>query len=204
MKLRVLTLHFGGAPYLAISREINEQYCRRHGLELIVATPLADGRHPLWSKVPRALEALHDCDAALYIDGDAVFVDHSRGPDFLLERLEPTRAMLVGEDFTPSVANTGVWLIRNCPEGHAILRDWSLAPEIDASLAFRWPVDEAGFNEQVLPRHRAAIELVARSEIDLVKGDFIRHHMAEPARAKAIRLRRERKCLANRYGWRSP
>jgi hypothetical protein len=137
----------------------------------------------------------------LYIDGDAVFVDHDRGPEFLLDRFAPALAMLIGEDFTPGVANTGVWLVRNSADGRAILRDWSLATEADPSLAFRWPVDEAGFNEQVLPRHRGAIDLVPRSELDLVKGDFIRHHMAEPVGAKTLRLERERRRLARRYGW---
>ena len=201
MRLRVLTLHFGGAPYLAISRELNELYCRRHGLELVVASAIEDGRHPLWSKVQRVREALDDCDALLYIDGDAVFVDHERSPDVLVGRLAPNHAMLIGEDFTSGVANTGVWLLRNCSDGHAILRDWSLAPAVDPSLAFRWPVDEAGFNEKVLPRHRAAIGIVSRSELDFVKGDFIRHYMAEPARAKTIRLERERKRLSSRNGW---
>lgn len=201
MKLRVLTLHFGGAPYLAISREINERYCRRHGLELVVAAPLADGRHPLWSKVPRALEALAGVDVVLYIDGDAVFVDHERSPDIVLEHLTLTQAMLIGEDFTPGVANTGVWLVRNSDQARAVLRDWSLAPEADRSLAFRWPVDEAGFNEQVLPRHRDAIRIVSRAELDFVKGDFVRHHMAAPVRAKTLRLEREHRYLARRYGW---
>jgi len=199
VKLRVLTLHYGDAPYLAASREINERYCRRHGLELVVAGPLDDERHPLWSKVPRALEALRDCDALLYIDGDAVFVDHTRGPEFLLERLPPGRALLIGEDFTPGIANTGVWLVLNTLEGRAILDDWSRTPDSDPSLAFRWPVDEAGFNERILHRHGRAVELVPRSELDLVKGDFIRHHMAEPLRAKTIRLERERRSLARRY-----
>jgi len=200
VRVRVLTLHFGGAPYLQVSRDINERYCRRYGLEFIVAPALNNGRHPAWSKVARALGLLGDCDALLYIDGDAVFVDHARGPQVLTERLTPTRAMLVGEDFTRGVANTGVWLLRNSTEGHAILRDWSLAPEVDPSLTFRWPVDEAGFNEQVLPRHRDAIDFIPRSELDLVKGDFIRHYMAEPAAAKTIRLQRERKCLERRSG----
>lgn len=204
MKLRVLTLHFGEAPYLAASRAINERYCRRHELEFVLAAPLDDGRHPLWSKVPRALEALPGSDAVLYIDGDAVFVDHERSPEVLLDRLASPRAMLIGEDFTRGVANTGVWVVSNSTEGRAILRDWSLAPEADPSLAVRWPVDEAGFNEVVLPWHRNTVQLVPRAELDLVKGDFIRHHMAEPARAKAMRLERERRHLARRYGWAAP
>ena len=190
MKLRVLTLHFGEAPYLQISHEINERYCRRYGLEFVVGAPRDDRRHPLWSKVPLALEALRDCDALLHIDGDAVFVDHGRGPELLVERLAQERSMLIGEDFTSGVANTGVWLVRNTSEGRAILRDWSRAPDLDPSLAFRWPVDEAGFNEQILPRYRNAIDLVPRGDLEPREGRLHppphgRAHASEddPARA---------------------
>lgn len=201
MRIRVLTLHFGGAPYLPISHEINRQYCERHGLEFVVADDLDDGRHPLWSKVARARAALAGVEAVLYIDADAVFVDHERGPEHLLERLPRTRAMLIGEDFTPGAANTGVWVVRNTLAGETILDAWDRVPQYRPELAHRWPVDEAGFNAEVLPFYRYAIELVPRAELDLVRGDFIRHHMKDHERGKTLRLKRERTDLATRYGW---
>ena len=202
MKLRVLTLHFGSDPYLAISREVNERYCRQHGIEFRVAEPKhhPDDRDPLWSKVTRAREALDDVDFLLYLDADAVFVDHARDPWWLAMRLRAGgRDMLIGEDFTPGQANTGVWLVRNTSATARLLEDWQTAPERDPSLVHRWPLDEAGFNEQVLAKHRDSIWLVPGPEF--VRGPFIRHHMAEPVTAKTRKLERERRILRERHQW---
>ena len=152
-------------------------------------------------KVPAVLHALADADAVLYLDADAVFVDHERSPEWLLKRMHGA-AMLIGEDFKPGVANTGVWLVRNTPSAQEILRAWARTPERDATLFTRWPLDEAGFNEQVLAAYRADIELVPRAELNLVDGDFIRHHMSEPVASKNLKLARERRLLAERHQWR--
>ena len=189
MTLRVLTLHFGGAPYLAISRRINERYCRRHGLEFIVADRCERGKlDAVWSKVTRAREALAGCDTLLYLDADAVFVDHDAPIDALTSLLPPGRSMLIGEDFQANVANTGAWLVRNTPTGHQLLGAWDDAPNADPTLCTRWPLDEAGFNERVLPAYRAHIELKPRRELNLIDGPFIRHFCMQTISAKTDAL----------------
>lgn len=197
MILRVLALHFGGAPYLAASRFVNAKYCASHGLDFVVADRLRQGkRDALWSKVTLAKRHLAGCDALLYLDGDAVFVDHERGPETLTVLLPIDRSMLIGEDFTPGVANTGTWLIRNDEAGRAILDTWEAAPTADKTLCSRWPLDEAGFNEQVMPAHRGSIELMPRRALDLVDGDFIKHPCGLAITAKTDFLTR----IAERYG----
>lgn len=197
MTLRLLTLHFGGAPCLEASRFVNERYCRKQGIELVVAGRLQQGkRDALWSKVTRAREHLAGCDALLYLDGDAVIVDHERSPDFLLDALG-ARSMLIGEDFSPGVANTGVWLIRNNEAGRRILDAWDMAPAVDPTLCTRWPLDEAGFNEIVLPAHRSDIERKPRRELNFIDGDFVQHPCGLAITAKTEFLTR----IAKRFGW---
>lgn len=198
MILRVLTLHYGAAPYLAAARFVNAKYCARHGLEFVVADRLRQGkRDAIWSKVTQARTHLADCDALLYIDGDAVFVNHETPPEWLTVQLPPNRSMLIGEDFKSSVANTGAWLIRSDEAGRAILDTWEASPTDDPTLCTRWPLDEAGFNERVLPVHRQHIELKPRPGLNLIDGDFIRHPIGAATTAKTEMLTR----IAKRFGW---
>lgn len=191
--LRVLTLHFGSAEYLRLTRGINERYCAKWGLEFVVAEPEDQrsrrGLDPIWSKVTAARRALEGCDSLLYLDGDAFLVDRELPPEALTERLPAEKSMLVGEE-RAGVANTGVWLVRNNDTGRAILDAWIATPRADPTLAHRWPLDEAGFNERVLPEFLSAIELPSRTSLDLRGGPFIRHLCMRTIAAKADALRK--------------
>ncbi len=198
MNLRAFSLHYGAAPYLSISRAINERYCARHGIRFDIVGPSENRgkRDKLWSKVSRAKDLLTDCDALLYLDADAVFVDHEKPPTELTDRLPSYLSMLIGEDDKPGVANTGAWLIRNSADGRSILDAWDNTPNRDPSLCRRWPLDEAGFNELVMPEFGEIIELKPRSELNLMDGEYVNHFCMVSTAAKTDALAR----IAKRLG----
>ncbi len=187
--VRVITLHYGAAPYLSVSRRINERYCHKQGVDFVVVDREQRGRRDaLWSKVTRAREQLDGCDLLVYLDADAVFVDHAAPIETLADLLPDERVMLIGEDDKPGIANTGVWALRNTHRARVLLDTWDTATDRDKTLRSRWPLDEGGFNEQVMPAHRADIELKPRRELDLVTGGFIQHPMGLTLSAKADAL----------------
>jgi len=196
----VATLQFGALPYFPISTEINRRYCERHGLEFVVRGPVeAPDRHPVWSKVAIALDLLERDELVLVLDADAIFADHDASPDFLTRHLNGS-AMLIGADGTGS-ANTGAWLVRRGPEAFSILNAWWYAPRRDAAVAYRWPLDQAGFNRYVLGKFSSSIAFPKLAELDLVSGSFIHHVMARSVEQKTRALARARAELGLRHGW---
>ena len=84
--------------------------------------------------------------------------------------------MLIGEDATPGLANTGVWLIRSTREARALLSLWDRAPLLNQSLVNSPLYDEDGFNTLVLPAHRDHVLLPSRKELNWVTGPVVHHH----------------------------
>ena len=111
-------------------------YAQRHGYETrLVMSPLAAGyRTPQWAKIALLRDALADADLCLWLDNDLVLRDQEHDiadglddADFQAFCLEQTP-----HGFGP---NSGVWLMRSCPEAKAFLDDvWLTGPLPDATL----------------------------------------------------------------------
>ena len=72
------TLGYGPhAALLSVSEPTFAAYADRHGYELVVADTIDASRPPAWSKIPLLRAALADHEIAVWIDADAVIVDHS-------------------------------------------------------------------------------------------------------------------------------
>lgn len=175
--IRVCTLQFGERAYFAESSRFGESYCARHGYSwhVLPGVEYPDQRDLRWSKVPGVASVLMmpDTDFVLYLDADAVVGNPANSLDRLVTAIGG-KDILIGED-SPHHINTGVWLAR--PSAIDILRFWSRTPLVDKTLTRRWPVDEAGFNEQVLPKYSDRIVVKTRFELNLVDG-FVHHQMA--------------------------
>lgn len=183
--IRVCTLHFGERSYFPESRQFGESYCARHGYSwhVLPGVQYTDQRDLRWSKIPGVLEvlALPDTDFVFYLDADAVVANPVNSLDRLVLALGDSD-ILIGEDW-PRHVNTGVWLAK--PSSADILKFWERTPALDTTLCNRWPVDEAGFNEQVVQRYQGQgrILVKTRRELDLVSG-FVHHQMAGKQDAK--------------------
>lgn len=187
--LSVVTLQFGELPYFADSSAVNAAYCARHGLRWSIcpAVPATD-RHPVWSKVRILAEEIERSPFALFLDADAVFVDHSFDPRRLIGALGG-KALLLERDASGQ-ANTGIMLARAGATARAILEEWRSVPERDSTHAFRWPLEQGAFNRHVVGRHSHAIELVRAGELS-----SIRHYAARRANEKARQISLERAIL---------
>lgn len=185
--IRVCTLQFGERAYFAASNAFGEDYCTRHGYAWHVMPGLfyPDNRDLRWSKVQgvRALLTLPETDFVLYLDADAIIADRNRSLERLVIAIGD-KDILIGED-KPSHINTGVWLAR--PSSADILSFWEMTPALDPTLCHRWPVDEAGFIEQVYPRYKDRIAFKTRNELNLVNG-FVHHQMTGNPESKLAKL----------------
>jgi hypothetical protein len=184
--IRVCTLQFGERAYFAESNRFGESYCARHGYSwhVLPGVEYPDNRDLRWSKVPGVIRILTqpDTDFVFYLDADAFVTNRDSPLDRLVSAIGD-KDILIGED-KPRHINTGVWLAR--PGAIDILRFWVRTPLIDKTLTHRWPVDEAGFNEQVEPKYRDRIIVKTRRELNLVNG-FVHHQMTgDPDTKKRI------------------
>jgi len=185
--IRVCTLHFGKRDYFSESSRFGEAYCALHGYSWHVIPGLhyPDGRDLRWSKVRGVATYLAwaETDYVFYLDADAIVANPNNSLKQLVDAIGD-KDLLIGEDF-PGHINTGVWLVK--PSGLDILRFWETTPELDESLRHRWPVDEAGFIEQVVPRYHERIAVKKRRELNLVNG-FVHHQMAGSQELKKAHL----------------
>jgi len=184
--LSVVTLQFGALPYFEDSTAINAAYCARHGIAWRVcgAVELTD-RHLVWSKVAIVAQALKTADQVLFLDADAVFVDHASPPADLLALLG-RKALLFGLD-AAGQANTGIVLARRSEATTRILSDWWKVPTHDNRHAFRWPLEQGALNRNIIGRHRDALALVPSSELTT-----IRHFAGSLLATKTRAISRER------------
>ncbi len=180
MTVSVVTLHFGELPYFTDSSAVNAEYCALHGYSWSEAGAVENaGRHPVWSKVYLLASKLALFDAVLYIDADAVFVDHATGLEPLLEKLG-RKALLFGTDRSGQ-ANTGFILARQCDAAFRILGDWWNVPNFDPKHAHRWPLEQGALNRHVVGKHRHDIELVEPAAL------FFARHYAGTSLAEKVR-----------------
>ena len=193
--IALLSLQFGKLPYFALSEQLQREYCSKYELpyELVRGEFYAKyckDRNLIWGKVLAVREFLElhsEVEGVLYLDADAVPSDTAPAPEELVSALPIERSLLLSEDDTPGLANTGAWFIRNNETAKALLTYWWEHP---GDYLTQWPVDEGAFNQTVRPVFQEHIELFSRSQMDWVRG-HIRHFMAGTVQRKLRLLQNE-------------
>ncbi len=101
--------------------EINKTYCKKHNYDHIFVSSGYEHLPPYWVKVELVKKYLDSYDGVLWIDTDAVIVDH----DMPLEKLS-AKAFFCCPDppFWSAPFNAGVWGVRATPEGQSIMDAW--------------------------------------------------------------------------------
>ncbi len=111
------------AEYAALTAPVLADYARRHGYTAVIAPRRLDpSRPPAWSKlvlVEAFLSANPACRWFLWVDADALVTNPARRVE---EFIDDRSDFVVAEDVPPSPINTGVFLVRNCPAVHELLR----------------------------------------------------------------------------------
>ena len=117
---------------LASSGETFRRYALRHGYEYVQGSgAMAEPRPPAWAKIPLIQRLLEGHDVVVWIDADAIILDHSR--DIASELNDGAWQALVahrsGGDLIP---NTGVWVLRRAGRTHDFLEAvWNSVNFID-------------------------------------------------------------------------
>ena len=130
MNIIVAQYYTKNISYGQFSEKLNSTYCEKNGYTYFLETneelirTKSDGRSFHWYKPFLILDALNDnpnCDYVLYLDMDAIFINHDRKIE---EFISDDYDILMAKDYGPSFSNTGVILFKNNEETKKFLIDW--------------------------------------------------------------------------------
>lgn len=108
-----------------LSLSDKEEYCRQHGYDFYAVTDAFPGRAVPWSKIPAAMTLLPKYDWLVWVDADAIIVDHSVR---LEEFTDPRYDAIVGLD--ENGLNTGVFFMQSSVWSQLYLAEaWTLTEE---------------------------------------------------------------------------
>lgn len=115
----LITLYAGDAgPLRSVALPTVERYADAHGYEVLEATP-PQQIPPHWAKVAALREALGSHDFAVWIDGDAAFLN--RAPD-LADCLQPGAFQgFAHHPLLPFRVNSWLWISRSCSQAEGFL-----------------------------------------------------------------------------------
>jgi len=132
----------------------NKLYSEHHGYGFRVFTEGLDPvRHPSWHKIRAVQQVLETgfYDYVFWIDADAVFTDF----DARLEEIcrESDFSFTTDPPMWSTLANGGVWMVRNTPGGRNFLaRVWASPDRVEALGGYvtRHPWEQAAINYELL------------------------------------------------------
>jgi len=109
MKILVLTLATSNITnYSKYTHAINRQYCKKHSYDFISYDRHLDpSRHPAWSKIKAIHNHIDDYDWIMWIDADAIFLNHNKRIEPLLD---DGYNIIISKTF--DLINSGVFLIK--------------------------------------------------------------------------------------------
>ena len=136
--ITVCQYHTDNIDYASYSSKINKDYCEFNGYEyflesdteLIKESVKFPERTFHWYKIlqiKKALDKYPSSDYIFFLDIDAIFLNKERRIE---EFINDEFTFLLSEDYGPSIANTGVIMVKNCSLAKDLLdRWWNLAEE---------------------------------------------------------------------------
>jgi hypothetical protein len=156
------------------------EYARPHGYEVWVETRnLAEGRHPVWSKIQMVRKWLSENQTGwlCWMDADTVVMDGDRR---LEDFLDDDADLVVGDDQPPNRFNAGVFFVR---AGQAS-RDFFDAVWRRPSQDGTWR-EQTAMIEEAAARPEYRVKVVPRRTFNSFKdefraGDFLIHFAGQP------------------------
>jgi hypothetical protein len=179
MKIGVVTItndHY--MPVVHVTHSVNFRYCSDHGYEFhpIHIKP-ADWAETVWSKIPEMRAFLDRYDWLMWIDADAMVMNHRVKIEDLIEKAGEGKDLIISSDLNG--LNAGVFLLRNCEWSQLFLQFVeSMRAEY---LSHRYPEQEAmdAVIKDGETRHHVAYLpqwLLNQFWLQWIPGDFIIHH----------------------------
>jgi hypothetical protein len=179
MKLCVLTSYDRiYIPVREITGPVNQKYCESHGYEFLIH-PCEKKTWPekVWEKIPLLLENLAYYDWVMWLDSDAIIMNHSIRLERIISMVQDWDDLIISCD--EHGLNSAVFLIRNSGWSHEFLK--RVDAKKDEYLSHRYPEQEAMESEAFIPGegHVAAnmpAWLLNEFWCTWMPGDFIVHH----------------------------
>jgi len=154
-----------------------EAYCTKHGYELVKHTKLIDpALNGSWNKLKAVRQALEGADWVLWMDSDALVVDHDRTlASFVSEHCKAT-PFGVSTDYNGLCM--GVFVIRSCPWSLQLLDTLLYLGEGHAAKMLvydshnRWEQNTVKCLNNYFPTVTAGLSFIPESEIQNPKSKF--------------------------------
>lgn len=217
--ITVIQVMWGSAEYLQHSREINGEYCRRHGYSYLIKTPPECRDFPerrLYHRAIYTIEELRLSEMVLYLDGDAYFVDLDRKLEEFSERhfQSPETAVLFPENgydsarrFLEGGVNTGTFLARRHEALEPMFQLWwdslplavkAVSDNLSPKMRHCLLNDQTVFNCFVLSEYRKHIHILTNPEFGGADGNFIKHLMLNSDEEREWKMAKDKmRLLAN-------
>lgn len=202
MKIKIVQYMWGdkNRSYKVI-RQINENYCRRHGYEYVCAAhPPQEGRSPTWEKITAMTDALHDCEYLLYLDADAFFFGQEFTVEGILLHMIGNKLFMMASDcgststnWNPDLPNAGVILVKNHPRTLEILKTWdelSAKPEFKRLCWGRYHEQEALWRTFWKTNREDFVLVREYYLMNGFRGLYIRHQMGTDDETRLELLKR--------------
>jgi hypothetical protein len=118
-----------------------------------------------WAKIPLIQKHLKDWDWIVWLDGDVLITNQERTIEDLIELILPDKFLFIGRDFQG--LNSGVFIIKNCPQAHEFLTNVWAFEGFDRRL----------FHEQTAmdyyiatPKYRDGVQVVPHKFINIINA----------------------------------
>lgn len=176
MKIAILTVYDDAyAPVANITCPVIERYCIAHGYTPWVRRreKLSSWSETVWQKIPLLRESFEDYDWVMWIDADAMVMNHTIRLERIIESALGQSNLIISRD--ENGLNAGVFLLKNCLMSHKFLED--VDSKKQEFLSHRYPEQEA--MESCLPYCSTAYVpswVLNQFWCTWMPGDFIVHH----------------------------
>jgi Nucleotide-diphospho-sugar transferase len=203
LRIGILTVETTKAPpSAALIVMINELYTRKFGYTFIVERcSMVTSKNYMWeetkhhsiswSKSLFILKHLKFYDFFVFMDADAMFVNHSLSLERFIEQNMPLSASVMVQsdcyDNDPEngcwgsggahAPNTGLLVVKNSARGFEVMKEWAAATE-DGRCAhqhFVHPRDQMCFNDFIFPKFKDDIFILDSNLTRGLDGTFILH-----------------------------
>jgi hypothetical protein len=165
-------------PVVELTIHVNAQYAQYHGYIFgIKQREKESWAETVWEKIPILREYLSQFDWLMWIDADAMVMDHRVKIEDLIEKAGEEKDLIISADLNG--LNAGVFLLRNCEWSHQYLKH--VDEHKPNYIGLKYPEQMAmdacipyGTNLQ----HVAYLPqwLLNQFWIQWIPGDFIIHH----------------------------
>lgn len=199
-RISVLMINSPGIPdYGHISTYINYKYCAGHGYSFVVERcPRKEDLKKdwmwdednqyliVWSKPVLVKKHLKDCDYLFFIDSDAIFADHAKTIEMMIERhVKKDTCLVIGEDclrkdycYNKQNLNAGSMLFVNNPKTIELLDYWMSAANKECSeWKYRHTREQMCLQIIYDQRYKKNIKIIPYDEINGMDGKWIKHYM---------------------------